>query len=1029
MRTKFAFLSALFLLLVGQVVFAQVTGTVEGGDGFPVTDAEVTVRGSETSTTTDENGAFSINAKVGDVLVVVDPMGTSQDFPVSKNNLGVLKFGAVVELEVVTINSVFNPTEKIQSGSSIIGAEKLENLNPSTSIDEMLQGKASGVFSVSQNGGPGSVANINVRGAISLTGGLRAPLYVVDGTYMAEDDVISINPNDVEEIKILKEASQTAVYGARGANGVVIIKTKTAKKGSSQMSYKSRYGFGEMVPYSNVDLMNAQQLLNYETGLSQLVNPTTGVSLGLGTAHTPEQIAELVKNDHVWADDFFQQSYTTSHHFSIQSSSDKSASNISIGYDSNSGTVKHYNGLERISASIGNRTEVRDWLRYGYNLSGAYSTMDEPRDRRNGQSPFTAALIYRPYAPLYRTDADGNYVLDAYGDPVYNTTNVGLGGYPTLDELKYSNRVERNLRIFGSAFLEVDLFKNVTARSSFGATYDRFVLENFLQPRAMLNQLLEVNPNGTKRDTSTDRLDYNWRNEVTYAKSWGDHNFSFTVASEYVRENFYEIFLSSQDYPNNFQNVQSLAGELLDESRTRRWLITRFGYLGFMSYDYNKKYFIDAYFRRDGSSLVGQNNQYGNFWGASVGWDIAKEEFLANSTNINNLSLRASYGEVGDDGVLSAYQNQNLMLVPTSLNTAAGLNYNGQQYVIPNFGINDKEMKMTWEKVRKMNFGLEFSLLKHRLRGKFDYFQEYKTDFLFDSYLSPTMGGFVETVNAGEFVNRGYEVELNYDLFPRQSAFQLSLFANFTHLNYEVTDLNDLNEFLIPQFEGGPVMAHTEGMSPYTWKAVRYAGVDPANGDALYYDINGNITNVWDPNNAVYLDKSPLPDMYGGFGLNASYKGFDLAADFTYTMGNYIFNLTKSWLIDPSSSIDGNRDITAANYWQNPGDTNVLPRPTATGYELSDMYLDKGDYLRFRSLTLGYTFDSKLFEKLPISGVRVYLQGQNLALWTKFMGNPVVGDGSREDFAVGTAQYVSGSYSAFAYPQVRTYTFGLNVNF
>src|SRR5690606_38535763 len=381
---------------------------------------------------TDENGSFSIDAKVGDVLVVTDAMGTAQDFTVVSNDMGIMKFGAI-ELEVITVTSVFDPTEKIQSGSTIVGAEKIEGLNPSTSIDEMLQGKASGVFSVSQNGGPGSVANINVRGAISLTGGLRPPLYVVDGTYMAEDDVIGINPNDVEEIKILKEASQTAVYGSRGANGVVIIKTKTAKKGSSQMSYKTRIGFGERVPDSNINLMNAQQLLEHDNALSLLADPETGQPYGLGVAHSPEEMAELVKNDHNWSDDFFQESVLTSHHFSIQSSGEKSATNISIGYDENRGIVKHYKGFERISASIGNRSEVNDWLRYGFNINGSYAEMDEPRDRRNGQSPFTAALMYRPYAPLYVTDEDGNYVLDAYGDPTYNTAGVGLGGYPTLD--------------------------------------------------------------------------------------------------------------------------------------------------------------------------------------------------------------------------------------------------------------------------------------------------------------------------------------------------------------------------------------------------------------------------------------------------------------------------------------------------------------------------------------------------------------------------------------------------------------------
>lgn len=1023
MRTKFAFISALFLLFIGQVVFAQVTGTVEDDYG-PVADAEVTVRGGNASAITDENGSFSIDAQVGNVLVVTDAMGTAQDFTVTQPNMGTMKFGTAIELDVITVTSVFDPTEKIQSGSSIVGAEKIEGLNPSTSIDEMLQGKASGVFSVSQNGGPGTVANINIRGAVSLTGGLRPPLYVVDGTYMNEDDVISINPNDVEEIKILKEASQTAVYGARGANGVVIIKTKTAKKGSSQMSYKSRYGFGEMVPYSNINLMNSKQLLDYEYGLSQLTNPETGVSYGMGIAHTPEQMEALAKNDHSWNDAFFKESFMSSHHFSIQSSSDKSSTNMSIGYDNNTGIVYHYNGFERITASIGNRVEVRDWLRYGFNINGAYSNRDEPRDRRNGQSPFTASLMFRPYAPIYQYDADGNLIYDSYGDPAYNIgtggmPNPGLGGYPTLDEMQYSTRDERNLRLFGSAFLEVDLFKNVTSRTSFGATYDRFVQENFLMPRAILNERLEVNPNGTKRDWSDDRLDYNWRNEVTYANSWGDHNFNFTAATEYVRENFYRVFLSSEDYPNNFQNTQGLAGLVLQESMTERWTLARFGYLGILSYNFANKYFLDGYFRRDGSSLVGHENQFGNFWGASAGWDIAKENFLINSSWVNSLSLRGSYGEVGDDGVLDLYSNINLMEVGTN-------QYNNQSYVQASRTVADPIM--TWEKVRKLNVGLEFSLLKNRLRGKFDYFQEYKTDFLFDSYLSPTMGGFVETINAGEFLNKGFEIELNYDLFPRQSEFQMALFANFTKLNYEVTDLNGLDEYAIPQFEGGPTMTHMEGYAPYTWKVVRYAGVDPENGDALYYDIDGNITNEFDPNNAVMTDKSPLPDLYGGFGMSASYKGFDVSADFTYTMGNYITNLTMLWLTDPVL-IDGNRDTSAANYWQNPGDTNVLPAPTPAGYEMSDLYLEKGDYLRFRSFTLGYTFDSKLFENLPINGVRIFLQGQNLAIWTDYRGNPVVGDGSTEDFQVGTPQYVSGSYSAFSYPQIRTYTFGINVNF
>lgn len=1015
MRTRFAFLSALFLLILGQVVFAQVTGTVQDDFG-PVVDAEVTVRGGDAEAFTDEDGKFTIDAQVGDVLVITSPMGVTQDFNVTSRNLGSLTFG-VTDLDEIVVTTIFDPSDKIQSGVSSISGEKLENLNPTTSVDEMLGGKVSGLFSVAQNGSPGSVANIIVRGALGLTGGYAPPLYVVDGTYMNEDDVNSINPNDIESISVLKEAAQTAVYGSRGANGVVIIKTKTAKKGSVRMQYNTRFGFGERVPYNNLTLMNARQLLEYENNLTLVTNPD-GSPAGLGIARTQEEMDELAANDHDWSDALFKNSYLTSHYFSAQVGGEKSTTNLSLGYDSDNGIVNFYKGFQRITASLGSRSELRDWLRTGYNISGAYQEKDDPRDRRNSQSPFVGYLQYKPYAPLYQTDDDGNILYNSLGDPIYNQTGLATLSYQSLDEMRYTDRSRQNFRLFGSAFLEADIFKNVRARTSFGANYDSYKLESFLKPIAYLNQVLSVNPNGTKTDVNTHRLDYNWRNEITYDQNFGNHFFSATVASEYSKDNLYSIRLNSEDYPNNFQSVQTLGTVIPVNSWTERWTISRFGYLGYLSYNYDKKYFIDGYFKRDASSLAGFDNQYGNFWGASVGWDIAKESFV-NQSWLNNFMLRGSYGEVGDDSVLGLYSNYTAMEQTSSA-------YNGQFISSPSFTVKNDDV--TWMTVEKMNIGVEFSLFSHRLRGKFDYFQDNRKDFLFYDQLVTEAGVFGNFINAGAFVTQGYEVELSYDLFPAKSAFQLGMYANFTNLDYEVTDLNGEEEYLIGIFTGAVYMAHTEGMSPYSYKMVRSAGVDPSNGDQLYYTADGEITNVFNyEQDAVLIDKSPLPTIYGGFGLNASYKGFDMNAEFTYVMGNHIFNLTYSWLTDPSAN--DNRVVEAANYWQNPGDTNVLPRPTTNGYQITDDLLEKGDYLRFRSLSFGYTFDKKLFEKLPIDGVRIYTQLQNLAIWTNFRGNPITGDGSTEDYAVGAANYMSGSYSAFSYPQIRSYNFGINVNF
>lgn len=1016
MRTKFAFISALFLLFIGQVVFAQVTGTVQDDYG-PVADAEVTVRGGEASVVTDENGTFSIDAKVGDVLTVTDAMGTAQDFSVTNNNMGTLRFGAV-ELGVVTITkSIFDPTTVSNAGVTRIDSEVIETQTPSLSIDQMLAGKVSGLNSVGQQGGaPGSVGNVIIRGALGLNGGVKSPLYIVNGAYVNEDDVNSINPNDVESIDVLKEASQLAVYGSRGANGVVIIRTKQAKKGQSSISYRTSIGYSEMLPLNNFDIMGSSQLLNFENQLNQFVN-SDGINPNVGFTRTPEQIAELSLINTDWEDEFTKGGFMTSHYLAIASSGEKSNTNFSVGYDSNSGNIIYYRGFERITSSFNTAVQVNDRFSYGLNVNGSYSERDNPRDRYNAQNPFWSILRNAPYQTVYNYDADGNVVLDAYGDPEFNQAPNQFG-YAALDEMKYSDTEYRNFRLFGSGYLALEIFKNVTARTSFGATYDRYQAESFLQPRANLNTRIG-NPGGTKWDTGTDRLDYNWRNEVTYANSWGRHNLAVTAASEYINENLYNIYLSSNGYPNNIQNVQSLAETIDQTSDTERWTITRFGYLGTLNYDYASKYFINGYIRRDGTSLAGYNNQYGTFWGVSLGWDAAKESFLDSQKWLNNFILRASYGEVGDDSALNVYSNIYSM-------TQGG--YLGTSYSYPNNVA--ANANVTWETNRKFNVGFDYGLFNRRLYGNFAYFNDTRSDFLFEQSLAAEAGDYSIFVNSGELVTQGFEVELNYDILRSKDGLNLTVYGNFTNIDYEVTELVEGQNRIFPSdtFES---FVHEVGQEPFSFFMVRYAGVNPENGNAQYYDIDGNVTEVYSGDDAVTIEgKSPLPKFFGGVGLNAEFKGFNIRADFNYQGGNYMYNNTYHDLMNLSPGHNGdNYHVDAANYWQNPGDTGVFQAPSILGFQYSDQFLEKADYILFRSLELGYTFNSDLFKYLPISGFRIYGQIQNLALWTNFHGNPIVGTTSSETSNVTSNGYVSGAASAFTYPLVRTYTLGLNFTF
>ncbi|MFV0166652.1 MULTISPECIES: SusC/RagA family TonB-linked outer membrane protein [unclassified Empedobacter] len=1003
MRRRLTSLGLLAFLGLGTMAFAQVTGVVNDANNFPESDVEVTVKGTDKVTYTDENGNFNIDAKVGDILVI-----NGKEFKVTSTNLGKLYYSDDVSLQEVVVTSVFEAPAR--TGQTIVSGKSLENLNPSLSVDQMLSGRVSGLISQAANGAPGSTANVTIRGAMGLNGGVKSPLYVIDGTYMSAADLQAINPMDIEDVRVLKDASQLAVYGARGANGVVIVKTKGAKKNATSISYTSRIGFNQLMSQNDMKSMNSTQLLNYQNDLSKLKNPLTGALLGLGVARTDKQIAELEKFDHEWKDDILKNGLTQSHYFNIASNEGNNSQSFSLGYDKNSGAIQFYNGLERITASLNISSKLSDRAKYGLNINGAYQTLDSPRDRNNGQSPFWSLLQNRPFATKYVLDANGNVVMNANGKPTYNG-NVNTMGYAVLDEMENTISGTRNFKLYGSGFFEYELFENLYARTTFGATYNRNQYETFLRPSSVLAGLL--GNGGSKTDSGFDRLEYNWRNELTYIKSWDKHNFRFGIASEYISQGNYGYSISGQGFPNDYQSVQSLAATKLQSTNTSRWDVTRFGYLGSLSYDYDRKYYVDAYIRRDGTSLAGINNRYGTFWGASLGWDIAREEFLKGSKVFNSLMLKASYGEVGDDSGLDRYANLTLMSMTGT--------YNGLGIAAPSLNVANPET--TWEINKKLNVGLDFTLFNRSLTGSVSYFQDKRSDFLFTQDLSREMGSFTSTINAGELVTNGIEAELNYDIINKKN-FGLSVYGTLTKLNYKINDLNGQDELLVT----GSVedMMHVKGGKPYQFYMVRFAGINRDNGNAQYYDKDGNITEVYNGDDAVATGKTPFPTLTGGFGLNLRYYGFDLNADFVYSSGGYTYNNTYQILTSPTST--NNKATQAADYWKNPGDITEFQRPTLRGTEYSTQFLEKSDYINFRSLSLGYSFND-LIKDTGVKGLRIFAQVQNLALWTKFHGNPIVGTGGSETITLADKGYVSNSFSLFSYPNITSYSLGFNINF
>ncbi|WP_282043545.1 SusC/RagA family TonB-linked outer membrane protein [Winogradskyella flava] len=1019
MKLKLTWLLTLFMAFVMQFSFAQektITGTITAAsDGLPLPGVNVVVKGTARGTQTDFDGKYSINANQGDVLVFSYVGFETTEKTVGAGNTITFAIAEDAEAldEVVVVGSVFDVGKQKANGVSTMGANELKAVVATSSIDRAMQGQMSGVNVVASSTAPGSAANVNVRGAFSPSSnnGLQNPLYVVDGTYMNVADLPAINSNNIESMEVLTDASQTALYGSRGSNGVVIITTKKGVKGSSRITLNTRYGVSDRFPI-RVDLMNSRQKLEYENGLSQVTNPATGNLLGLGRSYTDAEIDQLSEIDTDWGDVLYKTGVTESYNFAISSGSENSSTRFSLGYDSDEGIVVGYEGFQRISAAISNTTKVNKWLNYGYTVNGVYTTRDDPRDRQNVQSPFWSEINNNPYEQLFQVDANGAQILDEFGDPIFNISGrLNSFGYQVLDEIFGTDQEVRNLRIFGNAFAEITITDGLSIRSQFGGIYDRRQSENFLKPSARLNTF--IGTSGLKTDTSTDDFDYNWRNELSYAKEFGKHSVRATFASEFQDENNYFINLNSRTFPNDFQDTQNLAGSIDQDSFTQRTRISRFGILGVANYSYDGKYFLDAYVRRDGSSLAGLENQYGTFYGASLAWDIGKESFMDSVDWVNSLRLSGSYGTSGDDSVLGVYSNF------TSV-TTGGI-YGAGSPAIPNAAIANPNV--TWENNEKINLGLSFELLQgSRLRGKIDWFQDTRKDFLFQDTLPFESGAYNTTNNEGDSRVTGVEIDLNYDVFRNPEGFNLTVFGNTTFLKYEITTLAVDEQ--ITNFSGGQSILR-EGLEPFTYFMVRYAGVNPANGDALYLDADGNITNVFSAQNAVAIkDKSPLPEMFGGFGLRASYKGFDLSSNFNFSYGNYVFNQQSSSLHDPSNWRN-NKVVGAANYWQQPGDTNVLQRPTVNGIETgTTQFLQDASYLAWRNLTLGYTFGDNVFENTGISSVRTYVQLQNLAIWSEFDGNPEVGVGSSENAAT-----VSNSVYINNYPQLRSLNFGFDINF
>lgn len=895
--------------------------------------------------------------------------------------------------EVIVTGYQRKKADEINQAQAVVGGDEIRRNSPTTSIGNSLQGRASGVFVQSVTGQPGSVATILVRGVAGV-GGSSEPTYVVNGMYMTARQFSAINPADVESITILKDAAATAQYGARGANGVIVVTTKSGKSGKTVYSFESKFGFSEKLKDNNYKMMNGRELLNFQNTLGYLdFEP-----------RSQDEINTLAANDHNWQKDLLRPSSIQSYLFSAQGGTKENTFYYSLGYDKDTGILRDINGLDRYTGNFAFTNKLSEKLNVGVNVGMQYQVTDNFSDIFNTQNPFAAMYLYAPFESIYNPNGSYNQTMAA--------------GSNVVEQVRTWKRQDQRLRIPLNLFAEYKIIDGLKFKTNFNGLFDWFQNTSWLQKGSNLD--LTVNkqvPTGQIAKNSFYGFNYTWNNSLNYTKSFGQHHFDVLGFVEY-NDNFNETLnASAYGLKSPVISVPSITTPSERNTFTgTKVRNTLFSLAGIVNYDYASKYLLTGSIRRDASSRFGINNQSGVFWSASAAWNVAKEDFLSGGF-INDLKLRASYGTTGNDGSLPDYfnvTNVSYGLYGTGATLYPGILSGG------NFIIGNENLK--WESNAITNLGIDYSIWNRRIRGSIEVYQNKRKDFVQLVPFDKQQGGYYQYINAGDVTQKGLEMELSVDVLKKQD-FTWNLHAN---ISFQKAKLDKLIGDQTERNLGDTYLK--VGETPYMFYNVRFAGVDSSNGDALYYDKNGNVTNVYSASDAVAItDKSPFPKSFGGFGTTFQYKGLDFSADFSFKLGGYTYNNMYQIAADPTSAAGGyNVAQAAANYWQNPGDTGVFQKVDENGLRSSDQFIEKSDYLRLRSLTLGYTFDKSFFgDKFPINKLRAYVQGQNLFTATKFHGEPEVSLGS----ANSTDLFVPGAYNLYTYPAVRTIMVGMQLEF
>lgn len=1047
---KSLLLSLFFALVLALPAWAQQSRTVNGkvtdqatGQGLP--GVAVLVKGTSVGTATAADGTYTISVPADKNTLVFRYIGyTTKEAPVSSSSVNVALEVDSKQLSEVVIQVPYGTVAKtaFTGAESTITTKAIERQQV-TSVTRVLEGLVAGVQTTNGGGGPGSNADIRIRGIGSVNAS-SSPLYVVDGIPFG-GTLQSISTDDIESVTVLKDAAASALYGSRAANGVVMITTKKGTKGRAGVAVNLRRGISERaIPeYERVSSQEYYELMweamknnRLAAGLSPSAAAqyaSDNIAGANGLVYNPFNVdgksiidpatgklnpnASLLYNDN-WSDVLFQQANRTDLNVNISGAADKSDYYLSVGYIDEEGTAK-FSGYDRVNARASINTQVTNWLKTGINLAG---NLSENQGNFAGgtatSNPFYYSRYMGPIYPVWLRDGEGQFITDpTTGERALDwgasASQMGVRPYAPnsnlLGTLALDERSIRRSEATANTYAEIKFLKDFTFKTTFGGNYYNGFSTTY--QNSQFGDAAADKGRSTKADTRT--MSYTFNQVLTWNKKFGEHSFTVLGGHENYAWESRNVTATRTGFP--FPGTTELASAATITGGSSGFSEHRIeGFFSQLNYSLSDKYMASASFRRDGTSRFYDDVRWGNFYSIGAGWRISEENFMS-ADWIDELKLRGSYGEQGNENTNSVYEWQALYGLGWN-------NGNNPGAIVESLGAK----KLQWETNANFNIGADFRFF-NKVDGTVEYFQRTSNNLLYYVQLPfSSSGDLGQWENIGTMTNKGFEVQLGINAIATPD-FDWRIDLNGTSFKNEITKMPGGK----PEINGSKRLA--EGQDIYAFWMREYMGVDPANGDALYradsklysptdasFQIVGNDTLTNKITNGAYGYRgSAIPDFTGGISNSFRYKGFDLAILTTFQVGGKFYDSNYANLMHRGGyGTHWSKDIL--NRWQspeNPGDgqTPRLQNAIANQDGMSTRWLFDASYLNIKNINLGYTLPKSLTSRVGVKNVRAFASIDNAIIFTENEGMD-----PQRSFN-GTADYT--------YPLMRTYTFGLNANF